>query len=138
MFSVRCSFCKNSVFCALFLFLFTMGTICGSYLLRCILRSDAGWMLSYCNLIQSGSVSKVILGVWFLLLPFLSVLCIYFFPGKDKLVLVLVFIRGCIVAYTLGAFYTMGVSLSGVLLRTLLLLPLFYWVCRKVWVTAPI
>ncbi len=130
---MRFSFCKKSLFSILFLVFFFLGTICGILLLRFILICDNSWMTAYCLTLESSGPSRGLMSLWFHLWPFLSALAIYFLPHKDKLFLVLFFLRGCICAYTIGAYYAMGVPLMDVVLKNLLIFPVFFAFCRRLW-----
>lgn len=130
---MRFSFCKKSVFCILFLLFFALGTICGVLFLRCLLTEDVTWLRSYCAELDHSNRSGVLLTLWFLLLPFLGAFAVGLTPFKDKLFPALFFLRGCFCVYAVGAFYTLGIPLTGILLRNLVLLPIFYAVCRELW-----
>ena len=130
---MRFSFCKNSVFCILFLLFFSLGTICGVLLLHCVLRSDSQWVRAYCTALASQGGRGAFLNLWFLLLPFLAAFAIMLLPGGDKLLPVLFFLRGCVCTYSIGACLALQIPLTGILLRNLFLLPAFYAFSRKLW-----
>lgn len=125
-------FCKKSVFSVLFLIFFLLGTICGIFLLRCILLSDNSWLSAYCSLLQRSPSGHPLMVLWFYVLPFLGVLVTAILPGGARLVYLLAFFRGCFLAYTFGAFYFLGISFRPVLLRSMLTLPMFFALCRRV------
>lgn len=129
------SFCKNSAFCALFFLFFAIGTICGNFLLRFILTGDSTWLYAYCSSLQAADPSSFFLLLWFCLLPFGLALVIYFLPCKDRLFPALFYLQGLVSAYTIGAFVALGISLTGILIVDLFLLPAFYSFCRKLWGT---
>ena len=130
---MRFSFCKNSVFCAIFLVLFFLGTICGIFLLRCVLVANSDFLSDYCLSLRAVKMRSPWLLLWFHLLPFLSAFAVSFLPNKDKFLFVLIFLRGCVSAYAISACYALGLSLANILVRDFLLLPVFYWFCRKLW-----
>lgn len=132
---MRLSFCKNSVFCVLFYVSFFLGTICGVLFLRCMLVNNYLWLSAYCHELQRTAPNSFLLLGWFQLLPFLAAVLIYFLPHKDKLFPALIFLRGCISAYTVGAYYMLDVPLADILLYSLLLFPAFFAVCRWLWGT---
>ncbi len=127
------SFCKNSAFCALFFLFFAIGTICGSFLLRFILTSDSTWLYAYCSSLQAADSSSFFLLIWLRLLPFGLALVFYFLPCKDRLFPILICLQGFLSAYTIGAFVALGIFLNGILVFDLVLFPVFYSFCRKLW-----
>ena len=131
--SVRFSFCKKSLFSIQFLFFFFCGTISGVLLLRCLLHADGFWLAAYCADLQKVAPKSFWMFLWFLLLPFLCAIAIGFSPYKKKLFPILFFLRGCVYAYTVGAYYSAGVSLFGILLRSMLFIPVFFTLCYWLW-----
>ena len=130
---MRFSFCKNSVFCVLFLLFFLMGTICGVFLLRCLIVADRQWLAFYCCELDRLMPTSLFLRIWFQLIPFLVALVIRLSSCQDKLYPVLFFIRGCLITYSIGALLINDVVVTRVLLRNVLMLPAFYAFCRWLW-----
>ena len=134
---MRFSFCRNSVFCALFFSFFLIGTICGIFLLRCMLQSDRLWLMTYCSVLSRVSSAGIFPELGFHLTPMLLAAVIYFLPYKDRLFPVLFFFKGCLLSYSFGAFSTLGVPFWDIVLRNVLLLPVFYRLCRLLWHKSP-
>ena len=119
--------CRNSVFCVQFLFFFLLGTICGIWLYHC----GSAWMAGYCVLLGQAPVRDG----WSLGLAWLRPLVIAWLasihPLGDRVVPVLIVVRGLLTAYSTCACLRAGLPTEPVLLRGLVLLPLFYWLCRR-------
>lgn len=134
---MRYSFCKNSVFCVQFFTFFFLGTICGILLLRVMLISDCAWLREYCACLRIARFGNRILMIWFLFLPLLAAVGLYFIPHRNNLFPILFFVRGCLLSYAVGATYTQGLPLGDILFCNLLMLPLFFALCRRLWSDAP-
>ena len=102
--------CKNSVFCAQFLLFFLVGTICGTWLYRC---SDS---VGIARLELTGLMTEEAVD-WSSVLSVLRPL-------------VLVTMRGLLMSYAFCAVLCAGLSPGPLILRGMLLLPLFYSLCR--------
>ena len=122
--------CKNAVFSIVFLFFFFLGTICGIFLFRCIAQSQSLWLRDYCTAL-SGAFSGPG-AVAALLRPLLVVLAVGMFPFGHRLLPLIIFFRGCLMAYCFSACFAAGLSPELPMLRGVLLLPLFYFFCRWV------
>lgn len=125
--------CKNAVFSGLFLLIFSLGAICGAFLVRLIALGESGWLVSYCTSLAEASAPTPWTVLFVVLRPVLVVLAVGMLPGGYRLLPVLVFLRGCLTAYAAAACYMTGVSPAFVIFRGLLLLPLFYYFCRWVY-----
>ena len=134
---MRFSFCKKSVFCALFFVFFLLGTICGMFLLRCLVLERQMWLFDYCSVLRRTSNTNLVSLLWFQVIPLLGAVAVYFLPYKDRLFPILFFIRGCLLSYSCGAFCTSGIPFWDTVLLNALLLPAFYGLCRWLWCKDP-
>jgi len=119
--------CKNSVFCAKFLLFFLVGTICGTWLFGCLNAADfVYWELF-------GTLSGKNAG-WSLMLSVLRPLviaglaCVH--PYGYAVLSALVVARGLLMSYAFCAVLHAGVSPCPLVLRGVVLLPIFYGLCR--------
>lgn len=118
-------FCKKSVFCALFLIFFLLGTICGILLFRSILKSDYLWLCFYCRLLEQYLSGFSFASIFYLLLPFFVLYFVSLLPSGEWFVLGIVFLRGCIFSYFTSAAYFCSVSSRPLMFAALFLFPLF-------------
>lgn len=125
--------CKNAVFSALFFLFFSLGTICGAFLLQMISQEDGGWIRAYCTALSQAEALSPWAALFVLVRPILLVLAAGMVPGGYRLLPVLIFLRGCLTAYAAAACFVTGMSPAFVILRGLLLLPFFYFFCRWVY-----
>ena len=119
--------CKNSVFCAQFLFFFLVGTICGTWLYRCsdsvgIARLELTGLMTE-EAVDWSSVLSVLRP-----LVMAGLACIH--PFGYHVLPVLVTMRGLLMSYAFCAVLCAGLSPGPLILRGMLLLPLFYSLCR--------
>lgn len=128
MLSVKC---RKSVFCVQFLAFFLLGTICGIWLYRCLAGCEYGWLNSYCALLGQGARRDG----WTLLLtwgrPLVLAWLASIHPVGFRALPVLIWGRGLLTAYSACACLRAGLSPGTVILRGLVLLPLFYWLCSR-------
>ena len=125
--------CKNAVWNGLFLLIFSLGAICGAFLVRIIALGEGSWLAAYCAGLSEASALTPWAMLFVVLRPVLVVLAVGMIPGGYRLLPVLVFLRGCLTAYASAACYVTGSSPAFVIFRGLLLLPLFYYFCRWVY-----
>ena len=123
--------CKISVFCICFLFFFLIGTICGVLGCRLMISTNAAIFCCY-----SKNISNIMCGdFWKLFLstvrPFAIILVLPFVPSGYRLVFPLVAARAFIATYAAAAFWIGYCDLRLLLLRDMLLFPLFYAVCKR-------
>ena len=125
-------FCKKSVFCILYLIFFFLGTICGVLLVRSFSAAEGPWLVSYC-----GALSACSAGMW-RLLAWVRPLVLAWLAGLSgfgcRLIPWLIALRGALMAYEAAACCVCGQSPRGVLLRGLVILPLFFSLCRQGWI----
>ena len=122
--------CKNTVFGIVFFLFFFLGAICGVFLFRCLQRSDSAWLAAYCAALSgAGNLSGGAL-LLLLLRPVAVVLAVGMFPFGHRLLPLLIFLRGCLMAYSFSACFISGLSPEFVVFRGFILLPLFYFFCR--------
>ena len=126
--------CKKSVFCVLFLFFFGMGTICGSALFSLLLRSQFGWIGSYCSELMLQRTASPVSTFLFFCCPLAAVWALGWSTFGRKLIFPAAALRGCVTAYVFSACFTAGFSIMSVLLRELFLLPVFYALSLHGWV----
>lgn len=122
--------CRNSVFCVIFCFWFFLGTICGILLFR-ILTSDRGnWIEAYCSALYDEQT----VGLWSLILcwfrPLVLVGLLGLVPWGFRVLPVLIFLRGALIAYASAAWYFSGLDPVWIVVRGLTLLPLYVGLCR--------
>jgi len=119
--------CKNSVFCAQFLLFFLVGTICGTWLFSCLDAEGFAYWELY------GPLSAESTG-WSLMLSVLRPLviaelaCVH--PYGYVVLLALVVARGLLMSYAFCAVLHAGASPGPLVLRGVVLLPIFYGLCR--------
>ena len=94
--------CKNSVFCACFLFFFLLGTISGTFAFRCLFvtvenaSNCMSWVLSF----GDSDFASVLCSV---IRPLCIVFAFAFHPQGYRAVFALTFARGFLTAYCLAA-----------------------------------
>lgn len=125
--------CKNAVFCGVFLLFFSIGAICGVFLIKIVTQSESNWLISYCMNLAKTQVRSPWVTVFLILRPIMIVLAVGIIPGGYRFLPVLIFLRGCLTAYSAAACHVTGLSPAFVIFRGLLLLPLFYYFCRWVY-----
>ena len=120
--------CRNSVFCVKFLVFFLLGTICGIWLYRCLAELETLWLEPYCSLLGTASVFSACLAA---LRPLIlaGLACIH--PWGCRVVPLLIGVRGLLTVYSACAVLRAGLPPGGVILRGLVILPAFYWLCRR-------
>lgn len=122
--------CKKSVFCVLFLFCFFLGTICGMLLFHGLLGVHDAWITAYCRTLAQLERPNALTFLFFcgrpLLLAFVLGLC----PKGWRLVPLLVLARGCLMAYIMSFYAASALPPTSLVLRWLVLLPVFYYMCR--------
>ena len=122
--------CKKSVFCILFLICFFLGTICGMILFHCLLGAHSGWISAYCTALDQLERP----GLWKLLFfwcrPLILAFVLGLSPAGSRFIPILIFLRGCMSSYLTSFCYASGVSPLSAVLRWLVLLPVFYALCR--------
>lgn len=126
--------CRNSVFCVRFLFFFLIGTICGIWFYRCLGQSDAIWLRDYCLMLTGASGWSVILSV---LRPLLPAALAWLHPYGRHAIPLLVGLRGMLTAYSACAVLRADLPGGPVLVRGLVILPIFYRLCRLAWDRRP-
>lgn len=120
--------CRNSLFGILFLVWFFLGTICGVLLFR--LTGVSGyWVRTYCSLLEKASAGCASV-VWSWIRPLLVAAVLATVSWGERVLPWLIGWRGCLMAFSASACYLGGWDACPVVLRGLLLLPLFYGVCR--------
>ncbi len=125
--------CKNAVFAIWFFLFFLLGTICGALLFRLISRSSGSWIKAYCLALSDGGLPSLASMLFLLLRPILLVLVAGILPGGYRILPVIIFFRGCLMAYAASACFVSGISPAFVIVRGFVLLPLFYFLCRWVY-----
>ena len=121
---MRCEKCKNSVFCVLFLVLYACGTICGILLFQLLADCENDWVLAYGWRLPL----DYRLGSWIRPLVLAGILGLV--GWGRSVVPVLVFCRGLLMTYVVCVLYGCGRSLLPALVRGLILIPLFFAVCK--------
>ena len=115
--------CKFSVFCILFLVLFSLGTICGVLFFRLLADYENNWIWAYgwslLPLYRLGSYIR----------PLVLAGAMSLVTWGKHCVLLLVFCRGLLMSYAISAFYACGQDMGLLLVQGLVILPLFYLVC---------
>lgn len=121
--------CKNSVFCVLFFFSFSLGTICGVLLFRLAAGSHGGWLLAYCGALPEADGWSMALS---LLRPLAVAALAGLVPWGRRCLPWLIGLRGLLMAYAAAACFSCGQSGLWLVLRGLALLPVYFAVCRWV------
>lgn len=123
--------CKKTVFCVQFLVYFFLGTICGIFLFRCLLLSDPMWIYAYSNRAGSLGSGQLLCRLIYFFLPLILAWVLSLSPFGYRVLPLLIMLRGCLTAY-LFSFQLYGDgSMTGSILRSVLILPLFYYICQK-------
>lgn len=122
--------CKKSVFCILFLIYFFLGTICGVILFHCLLGTHSPWIPAYCEALGNLEHPGVVTLLFFWCRPLALAVLLGLSPLGSRLVPLLILARGCLSAYLTSFYYASGLSPLSAVLRWLILLPVFYMLCR--------
>ena len=121
--------CKKSVFCILFLLCYFLGTICGVLLFRFLAGANDGWVRRY-----SAALFCETPDGWNVLFSFCRPLLLAAAAGMlscgNRLIVWLIVLRGALTAYAAAAAWAAGCSLTPLLMRGIILMPLFFAVCR--------
>ena len=125
--------CKNAVFSIVFFLFFIFGAICGALLFRMISQKSGTWIADYCLALSGAGPLSTGAFLFVLLRPVLLVLVAGMIPGGHRTLPILIFLRGCLMAYSASACFVTGVSPAFVIFRGVILLPLFYFFCRWVY-----
>ena len=120
--------CRNSVFCVQFLIFFLLGTICGIWFYRCLAELETVWLEPYCSLLTGASGWSALFSA---VRPLIAAWLVWFCPEGYRILPLLIGMRGCLTAYTACAVLRAGLPSGPVILRGLVILPLFYWLCRR-------
>ena len=118
------------LFNAIFLVLFCTGCLIGIMLFLCASDDDMEWICVYGMKLFS-QMPECLMGVAISACrPFLALLIISLFPWGHRLVPVLILIRGALNSYFVCVCYVSGISIGGILLHGVFILPGYYLVCR--------
>ena len=121
--------CKKSVFCILFLLCYFLGTICGVLLFRFLAGSNDSWVRRYSTVLFCETPNG-----WYVLFSFSRPLVFAAAAGMlscgNRLIFWLIMLRGALAAYAAAAVWAAGCSLMPPLMRGIILMPLFFAVCR--------
>ena len=124
--------CKNSVFCAIFLACFLVGTICGVFCFRCVLGS-----LSEFDHLRIGGIvfgNRMQMEAVFATVRPLGVMAVLaFVPCKRRYICILIVLRGFLMAYFFCLFLRTSADLFPVIFGEFLFLLLFFWLCNFVY-----
>ena len=134
---MRFLFCKKSVFSILFLISFLLGTTCGVLLFRYIHVAHRLWISDYGLLLASVSSAGILLRLLFVLVPFFALYLLGLFSEGFRMVPFLIAVRGCILAYYFSCCYVSGISVRSVIIKNIVLLPLYYYFSGYIWVNCP-
>jgi hypothetical protein len=120
--------CKKSVFCAVFLICFLIGTICGVLLYETVSSAHPEWSRSYFLCIYEADHTFSAGSLYAVLAPMILLWVVSLLSFGDRLANLLVVWRGCCASYLFCFAYTSGVSVLGMIFRELLLLAAFYFI----------
>ena len=124
--------CKNSVFCAYFLFCFLVGTICGALFFCIAFQQNEFWSGVYCaQLYDSGDVDLLSLFLC-CLRPLMTAVVLGSFSFGRRLMAALVVFRGLSVSYFLSFALCAQCRIFPILVSELMILAAFFCVCRFV------
>lgn len=123
--------CKISVFCGFLLLCFSAGTICGVLCFRVLFRSCGNWIAGYyIGFAHSGA--PAFLHLFFSRLrPFLIISLVSVWSARNRLIPVLVFLRGSAVSYLLSAAFCAGCPVFTVAFSYLVSLSAYLWLCVR-------
>lgn len=124
------NFCKNSVFCILFLVFFFLGTICGIFIFYYYIDENASWLSMYMSELSECDFRFCICSLISIVRPFLLVYLVWLTPVHRVFIFVPVFCRGMLFSFCLSAQIATTGSLTSCLLLNLIVLPLFFSFCR--------
>lgn len=124
--------CKKSVFCTLFLASFFLGTICGVFCFRCLSASLCGFgqLRLGESLLESMSPYSAVFAA---LRPFAMIAVLLLIPNGFRYVFAFVVLRGFLSAYLFCSVLDNCGEIFLFLIRTFLLLLLYYWLCEFVY-----
>ena len=94
---------------------------------------DAADAVPLCKALSDGGLPSLASMLFLLLRPILLVLVAGILPGGYRILPVIIFFRGCLMAYAASACFVSGISPAFVIVRGFVLLPLFYFFCRWVY-----
>lgn len=118
------------LFNIIFLLLFCTGCLIGIMLFRYASDADMEWICAYGTKLFSQRPECLMGVVISACRPFLVLLIISLSPWGHQLVPVLILIRGALSSYFACICYVSGVSMVGILLHGVCVLPGYYLVCR--------
>ena len=122
--------CKNSVFCAYFLFCFFVGTICGALFFRIIIQQNRAWAGAYCAELY-GSGDAGILSLFLCCFrPLATALVLGSFSFGRRITAALIAFRGLSVSYFLSFALCAQCRIFPILVSELMVLAAFFCVCR--------
>lgn len=124
--------CRNSVFCACFLFFFLLGTISGTFAFRCLLITSESMLdhiVRSLPTIDSGGASAL----WSSIRPLLVVSVFALHPQGYRAVFALVFLRGFLMAYFFAALAFGGGPVWMTFAEELFVLVVFYILSKWVY-----
>jgi len=130
--------CRKSLFCILFLFFFSLGTICGVLSFRYLAELCSGWMYLYCGSLHPLRNGLFLPFVFSWLRPLLLAFLMRMVPWGKRVLPVLIFSRGFLTAYSAAACFSCGQPPVWVIVRGMTLLPLFYALCRFAFFAFPV
>lgn len=128
--------CKKSVFCVCFLISFLVGTICATLLFQCLWCGNYAWLSQYCGALVFEFTSPVCVFLH-LLRPLILMAALACLPMGHRAVFPLVFVRGFLFAFSSCAALLNGSGLSMILLKNLIIMPIFYSIGLLVFVQRP-
>lgn len=130
---MRFSKCKNSVFCAVFLFCIFIGTICGVLLFRVFLEHNCSWPEAYFYELLYTPLKDFRLSFVVSAAPLLLVYISSFFSFRNKFLLIFIIWKGCCCSYLFCFCFYCNCYSWLFLIRQLLQLIAFYLVCYAVY-----
>ena len=128
-----CSYkCRKSVFCAIFLACYFVGTICGVFCFRCLSASLDGFeQLHPVEFLRSNGLSgRTVFSVF---RPFFVLGVLLLLPNGFRYIFLLITLRGCLSAYLFCAVLHISGGVVPLLIKTFLTLPLYYLLCEFIY-----
>lgn len=124
--------CKKSVFCAIFLACFFVGTICGVFCFRCISASLDGLEQLHAGELFGivGLSGRTVFSVF---RPFLVLTVLFLLPNGFRYIFLFVALRGCLSAYLFCAVLHIRGEIFPLMTRTFLILLLYYLLCEFIY-----
>ncbi len=124
--------CKNSVFCACFLFFFLLGTISGAFAFHCLFVAVEN--ASNCMPWVPSSVdSDLVRVLWSAIRPLCIVFAFAFHPQGYRAVFALTFARGFLTAYYFAVLMFSDSPVWGTFAAELITLVIFYSISKWVY-----